>query len=65
MKSLIQKLVETPGPSGSEYKIREVVRAEVAPFADEIRVDSLGNLIVRKGQKSGDGVTGRVIGLCQ
>jgi len=55
MKSLIQKLVETPGPSGSEYKIREVVRAEVAPFADEIRVDSLGNLIVRKGQKSGDG----------
>jgi len=55
MKSLIKKLVETPGPSGSEYKIREVVRTEVAPFADEVRVDSLGNLIVRKGQKAEGG----------
>jgi len=26
MKSLIQKLVETPGPSGFEYKIRDVIR---------------------------------------
>jgi tetrahedral aminopeptidase len=50
MKSLIQKLVETTGPSGYESRIREVIRAEVAPYADEIRVDALGNLIVRKGQ---------------
>lgn len=52
MKPLIQKLVETPGPSGSENKIREVIRSEVASYADEIRVDGLGNLIVRKGQKA-------------
>lgn len=50
MKSLIQKLVETTGPSGYEAEIRAVVRAEVAPLADEVRVDALGNLIARKGQ---------------
>ena len=55
MKSLIQKLVETPGPSGYESQVREVVRAETEPFADDIRVDNLGNLIVRKGEKKPDG----------
>lgn len=50
MKSLIKKLVETTGPSGYESHIREVIRAEVEPLADEIRVDALGSLIVRKGQ---------------
>jgi putative aminopeptidase FrvX len=52
MKSLIQKIISTPGPSGYEKQIREVIRSEVEPYADEIRVDALGNLIVRKG--SGD-----------
>jgi putative aminopeptidase FrvX len=56
MKSLIQKLVETPGPSGYEAQVRSVVRAEVEPFADEVRVDNLGNLIVRKGDKKPDGL---------
>jgi tetrahedral aminopeptidase len=50
MKSLIQKLVETTGPSGYESQIRDVIRAEIAPYTDEIRVDALGNLIARKGQ---------------
>jgi putative aminopeptidase FrvX len=49
MKNLIQKLVETAGPSGFEAKIRKVIREEVETFSDEIRVDSLGNLIVVKG----------------
>ncbi len=49
MKKLLQKLTETFGPSGFESAVREVVRAEVEPLADEIRVDALGNLIVRKG----------------
>jgi len=55
MKSLIQKLVETPGPSGYEAQVRAVVRAEIEPLADEVRVDNLGNLIVRKGEKGPDG----------
>jgi tetrahedral aminopeptidase len=50
MKLLIQKLTETFSPSGYESAIRDVLRAEVKPFADEIRVDQLGNLIVRKGK---------------
>lgn len=49
MKSLIEKIISTPGPSGYEKYIREVIRAEVKDFADEIKVDALGNLIVRKG----------------
>ena len=53
MKSLIEKLINTPGPSGYESQIREVVRAEVETFADEIKVDALGNLIVRKNPTSG------------
>ncbi len=56
MKELIQKLVETPGPSGYEKQIRQVVRAEVEPLADEVRVDALGNLIVRLGRKADNGL---------
>jgi endoglucanase len=56
MKPLIQKLVETQGPSGYETQIRSVVRAEVEPFADDIKVDALGNLIVRKGMGGADGI---------
>ncbi len=54
MRELIRKLVETYGPSGAEEKIRAVIRDEVASLADEIRVDPLGSLIVRK-QGSGEG----------
>jgi endoglucanase len=50
MQSLIQKLVETTGPSGYEAAIREVIRLEVEPLADEVRVDALGSLIAVKGQ---------------
>jgi endoglucanase len=56
MKSLIQKFVEVPGPSGYEHLIRDVVRAEVEAYADEIWVDNLGNLIARKGRKAENGL---------
>ncbi|HJR81892.1 MAG TPA: M42 family metallopeptidase [Anaerolineales bacterium] len=54
MKKLLQNLTETFGPSGYEGKVREIVRAEIEPLVDEIRVDVLGNLIARKrpSQKS-------------
>lgn len=55
MKSLIEKLIQTPGPSGYEKQIRDAVQEEVQSFADEITTDALGNLIVRKGQKSENG----------
>ncbi|OGN95801.1 MAG: aminopeptidase [Chloroflexi bacterium RBG_13_50_21] len=56
MKSLIQKLVETPGPSGYEAQIRSVVRAEIEAYADELRVDALGNLIALKGRGGTGGI---------
>jgi len=48
MKKLLQQLTETFGPSGYEDNVRKLVRAEVKPLADEIKVDALGNLIARK-----------------
>jgi len=56
MKALIQKYVELFGPSGSEHKVREVIQAEVTPLADQVRIDALGNLIARKGEKSAGGL---------
>jgi endoglucanase len=48
MKKLLQQLTETFGPSGYEDNVRKLVQAEVKPLADEIKVDALGSLIVRK-----------------
>lgn len=56
MKPLIQKLVESTGPSGYEGQIRSVVQAEIEPFTDEQRIDALGNLIARKGNGGPDGI---------
>ena len=50
MKSLIQKLVEIPSPSGYESQIRSAIRAEIEKDVDDLKVDALGNLIARKGQ---------------
>jgi len=47
---LLKRLLETFGPSGNEEAIREVIREEIKDYADEIKVDALGNLIaVKKG----------------
>lgn len=56
MKSIIQKLVETPGPSGFEYEIRDAIKDMIGDAADEIRVDALGSLIARKGTKTDQGM---------
>ncbi|MBN1659955.1 MAG: M42 family metallopeptidase [Anaerolineae bacterium] len=58
MKDLIKKLTEAFGPSGREEQIREVIRQEVEPLADELHVDALGNLIALK---KGDGTGKRVM----
>ncbi len=51
---LIKKLVEAYGPSGFEDGMRELIRPEVEPYVDEIRVDALGNLIaLKKGSEEG------------
>jgi len=48
VKTLLTKLTEAYGPSGSEGPVRELIRKEVEPYVDEIRVDALGNLICLK-----------------
>jgi tetrahedral aminopeptidase len=55
MKSLIQKLVETASPSGYESPVRDLIRKEVEPYADEMHVDPMGSLILRKGQLADGG----------
>jgi endoglucanase len=48
MKQLLKTLTETFAPSGYEDAVRDIILKEVKPLADEVRVDALGNLIVRK-----------------
>ncbi|MDH5508519.1 MAG: M42 family metallopeptidase [Anaerolineae bacterium] len=56
MKSLIQKLTQTTGPSGFEDQVRDLIKAELASHVDELRVDNLGNLIARKGTRRDGGL---------
>lgn len=49
MEALIKTLAEAWGPSGFEHRVRDLIRAEVEPLADEITVDPLGSLICRVG----------------
>ncbi len=50
MEELITKLSNAHGISGSEGNIRAILEEELKPYADEIRTDKMGNLIVvRKG----------------
>ncbi len=54
MNDLIKKLVEAYGPSGFEDGMRDLIRPEIEPYADEISVDAMGNLIaLKKGDGSG------------
>jgi endoglucanase len=55
MKELIQKLTQTQGPSGYESNIRDLIRTEIEAHVDEVRVDNLGNLIARRGEKTDGG----------
>jgi putative aminopeptidase FrvX len=48
--SLLRALTEAVGVSGDEAAVRQLVREQVEPLADEIRVDALGNLLaIRRG----------------
>lgn len=49
MQELLVELAETPGVSGDEQRVRDVVRTRVEAHADEVVEDDLGNLIVSKG----------------
>ena len=55
MIQLMKELCALPGPSGCEDAVRAFVLKRVKPFADEIRTDAIGNVMVfRKGRKALD-----------
>ncbi len=53
MLNLVKELCRLPGVSSWEEPVRAFIQERVAPHADQLRVDTLGNLIVfKKGKKS-------------
>ena len=51
---LLKELTQAWGVAGREKKVREIIKREVTPHADEIMTDALGNLIVlKKGNGAG------------
>ena len=50
--SLLRRLCNTPGVSGAEEQVREIILEEIRPYADSIEITPLGNLIaVKKGRE--------------
>ncbi|MDO8642993.1 MAG: M42 family metallopeptidase [Candidatus Woesearchaeota archaeon] len=48
---LLEKLMNALGPSGDEGAVRDIIKKEIVPFVDEIKVDKFGNLIARRAGK--------------
>ena len=52
MLDTLKTLCALDGVTGNEDKVREYIKAQVEPYADEIITDAMGNLIVfKKGKK--------------
>ena len=49
---LLKKLCTAAGISGDEGSVRDIILNEIKDYADELRVDALGNLLVHKKGKS-------------
>lgn len=47
----LKTLCALPGPSGEEDAVRDYLMQQARPFTDDMTVDALGNLIVRKRGK--------------
>ncbi|MEY2705798.1 MAG: hypothetical protein RL407_1860 [Bacteroidota bacterium] len=51
--ALLKQICEMPGAPGFEKRIRDLVLEVVTPFADEVRIDNLGNVIaLKKGARN-------------
>lgn len=53
---VLEKLCNTAGVSGDEGEVRKIVLEEAKPYADEIRVDALGSVLVTKNGKGANRV---------
>ena len=45
---LLEKLSMAHGPSGYEGDVRNIIKEEIRPYVDEIKVDLMGNIIAHK-----------------
>lgn len=61
MLNLVKELCALPGVSSFEDEVRDYIRQRVTPFADSVRTDALGNLIVFK---RGIRATGSRLAIC-
>ncbi len=50
--NLLKRLCTADGISGDEGSVRELIINEIKPYADEIKTDNLGNIIVYKKGKN-------------
>jgi len=48
--TFLKSLSEAFGPSGEEDAVRDLIFQEIRPYADQIRIDSMGNLVAIKGK---------------
>ena len=49
---ILEKLTRTIGVSGEEDDVRSVILNEIKPYADEIQISPLGNILAfKKGEK--------------
>jgi putative aminopeptidase FrvX len=55
MLNLVRQLCQLSGVSSWEDEVRDFIRTEARPYADEIRTDAIGNLIVFKRGKKATG----------
>ena len=53
-EKLLEKLTQIWGVSGYEKAVREAIKAEAEPYADEMWTDGVGNLIVLKRGLGGE-----------
>lgn len=49
--NLLKRLMELPGPSGDEWRVREFIKKEITPHVDEVYTDKFGNLIAHSKGK--------------
>lgn len=62
VKQLLKSLSESCGVSGYEDEVRERARQAFEPYCDEIRVDTMGNLIgLKKGVQTGGSGRQRIL----
>ena len=54
---LLTRLCETPGVPGREERVRALIQKEIAGLFDEVKTDSMGNLICKRSARAGK--TGR------